>query len=106
MCISLKLEDVQHLFIMNDVGNINIPNYILFDTINDYIKYLEEQEFTDCGITLLHKDGIRSKIRNEKFSQIRSLGGNLPRIPIETNQKNLFYNFWRLRKENKINEFF
>ena len=102
------------LSICNEAGvKIDTPNYIheinglpirevaisvLQEHINSMDKHFQ-------GYMVYSSEGLRSKITNVKYSELRSLKGNRP-IGLEpSNLKNLFFLYWRLVKQNKINEF-
>jgi len=50
-------------------------------------------------------NGERSKFNNKKYKDLLQLKGNKPIVVEQWNTKNLFNLYWRLVKENKINEF-
>lgn len=57
------------------------------------------------GYIIYGLNGERTKILNNKYKELRSLKGNKPIVIEQWNTKNLFYLYWRLVKEKKIEEF-
>lgn len=99
----------------SECANINIkldiPEIISqFDNIsNNSISTLEHIANTSPkyfqGYILYGLDGMRTKITNNKYSELRKLKGNKPIGLMPNNVKNLFYLYWRLVKQNKVSEF-
>ena len=57
------------------------------------------------GYIIYGINGERSKFSNKKYKDLVQLKGNKPIVIEQWNTKNLFYLYWRLVKEKKINDF-
>ena len=57
------------------------------------------------GYIIYGLNGERTKLINSKYKDLRHLKGNKPINIAEDNIKNLFFLYWRLVKENKVNDF-
>jgi len=57
------------------------------------------------GYIIYGINGERTKITNAKYKVLRDLKGNKPIVIEQWNTKNLFYLYWRLVKENTIEQF-
>tara|TARA_Y100000385_G_C13059636_1_gene623718 strand:- start:473 stop:1741 length:1269 start_codon:yes stop_codon:yes gene_type:complete len=70
----------------------NIDN---FNNINNYFTH-HECPYYLVGTIIYNKSGIRSKIRNPNYNNVKLLRGNHPKLQ---------YNFLCLKRDNKIREF-
>jgi hypothetical protein len=57
------------------------------------------------GYIIYGNNGERTKITNEKYKMLKELKGNKPIVIDQWNTKNLFYLYWRLIREKKIEQF-
>ena len=57
------------------------------------------------GYIIYGLNGERTKITNTKYKELRELKGNKPIVIEQWNTKNLFYLYWRLVKDQKIEQF-
>ena len=57
------------------------------------------------GYIIYGLNGERSKFVNQKYKELQNLKGNKPIVIEQQNTKNLFYLYWRLVKEQKIEQF-
>jgi len=105
MLVALDLKVVQDDLVKAGVGYIPIPTKLEFKSLEDALSYVNEMPITEQGIILWLPDGRRTKIRNLKFSYVKSLCMNCSINPSPINQKNLFKMYWELNKVNKIPEF-
>jgi len=80
---------------------INI-NELSFNQINDIVQN-KPKDFQ--GYIVYGLNGERSKLVNLKYKELRNLKGNKPIVIEQQNTKNLFYLYWRLVKEQKIEQF-
>ena len=87
--------------IINEIDGVAVNNIaisVLQEKVNNMDKHFQ-------GYMVYGSGGVRSKITNIKYAELRKLKGNRP-IGLEpTNLKNLFFLYWRLVKQNKIKEF-
>ena len=67
-------------------------------TYEELSKYVNEFDKFNQGIIIKNKYGMRTKIRNDEYNNIRKLKGHLPIMTEHSNVKNLFYIYWRLRQ--------
>ena len=80
---------------------INI-NELSFEKINEIVQN-KPKDFQ--GYIIYGLNGERSKFTNAKYKELRNLKGNKPIVIEQWNTKNLFYLYWKLIKENKIEQF-
>ena len=108
----LSADNLNHVLIneMDIQSLVNTPPYIFlnsnikfankypvanFEELKDY--YTSGNAVYHCvGCFLYSKDGMRSKIRNSKYEEVRKLRGNHPKLQ---------FNYLTLKQENKVEEF-
>lgn len=68
------------------------------DTFDNVYKYFNEGncDFYCVGVMIYNKSGLRTKIRNPKYNEVKLLRGNQPKLQ---------YNYLCLKKENQVSEF-
>lgn len=78
--------------------NIKVPNKYTIDNYTNLKNYYLSKElpYYIVGVMVLNNDGSRSKIRNSNYEIVRKLRGN---------QSKLQYNYFCLKKENKVKDF-
>jgi len=57
------------------------------------------------GYIIYSHNGVRTKIMNTKYKELKTLKGNKPIVIEQWNTKNLFYLYWRLMKLQLIPQF-
>lgn len=67
-----------------------------YDNVNKSYYNTLNVPFYCVGIMIYNKDGSRTKVRNENYEYVRKLRGNQPKLQ---------YNYFCLKKENKVKEF-
>ena len=108
----LSADNLNHV-IINEIdiqSHVNNPPYIF---LNSSIKFINKYPITNfkeikdfysngnaayycVGCFLYSKDGIRSKIRNSSYEEVRKLRGNQPKLQ---------FNYLTLKQQNKVREF-
>lgn len=89
-----KLED-------NTIENTLAIN-ISIEQLENIVK-IRPKDFQ--GFIIYGLNGERTKISNEKYKELKALKGSKPIAIEQWNMKNLFYLYWRLLKDNKIEQF-
>ena len=79
-------------------SNVYLPMRYPIQSYDELINYYgsENTPYYCVGIMIYNKNGDRTKIRNPNYEIIRKLRGNQPKLQ---------YQYFCLRKENKIREF-
>jgi len=77
-------------------------NELSFESINEIVQN-KPKDFQ--GYIIYGLNGERTKFSNKKYKELRALKGNKPIIIEQKNTKNLFYHYWNLVKNNKVEEF-
>ena len=98
--------------------NFHLPEVItnFANTTKSYIKYatLSIDEIDNIvknrskdfqGFIIYGLNGERTKISNQKYKDLKDLKGNKPIVIEQWNMKNLFYLYWKLVKDNKVEQF-
>ena len=98
--------------------NFHLPEVItnFANTTKSYIKYstLSIDEIDNIvknrskdfqGFIMYGLNGERTKISNQKYKDLKDLKGNKPIVIEQWNMKNLFYLYWKLVKDNKVDQF-
>ena len=74
----------------------------ILKTYSDYEsfeKFIHSKPYEYQGVVMKTESGIRTKLRNEKYDEIKDLKGSLPIMTEEKNIDNLFKTYWRLRQK-------
>ena len=97
-------------YVSNMLGDINMPiiskqvafcDESMLKTKTKAWEIINEQSKYQPGIMIYDTlRGIRTKIRNPKYSQLLDLKGNVSITVSEMNRRNLFKLYWRLRQSN------
>ena len=93
----LELVNQPPYFLANT--NVQLVNkYRFHSSLNDLQTHYNNKvsPFYCVGTIVYNVDGTRSKIRNVNYEEVRKLRGNQPKLQ---------YNYFCLKKENKIKEF-
>ena len=98
--------------------NFHLPEVItnFANTTKSYIKYstLSIEEIDNIvknrskdfqGFIMYGLNGERTKISNQKYKDLKNLKGNKPIVIEQWNMKNLFYLYWKLVKDNNVEQF-
>ena len=84
-----------YIFLNSNIKFVNKYPVTNFAEIRDY--YESGNAGYNCvGCFLYSKDGIRSKIRNASYEEVRKLRGNQPKLQ---------FNYLSLKQQNKVGEF-
>ena len=106
--VNLHLPEVIRLYekLSIDGEGISVSNYPI-DELN--IKQIEDivsnKPKTFQGYIIYGLNGERTKITNQKYKDLIALKGSKPIVIEQWNTKNLFLLYWRLVKENTIENF-
>jgi hypothetical protein len=103
--INLHLPEVITSFEKRDSDNEKIIVPVDQVTFDQLIQIVQTKPNTFQGYLLYGINGERSKIMNSKYKSIKELKGSRPITLQPWNTKNLFHTYWKLIKENKVNEF-
>lgn len=89
------------------VGNIDIPSDLTFNTYDDMMTYMNTGKGGRYfqGFVLYDKNNNRYKIKNESYVKLKELRGDLPLNPNIENRENIFKVYWRLVKNNELQDF-
>lgn len=96
---NINLESFYKTFVeLFNNSYISFPRRYNIDSFDNIYNYFTDQQcpYYLVGTIIYNKSGIRSKIRNPNYNNVKLLRGNHPKLQ---------YNFLCLKRDNKIREF-
>ena len=103
--VNLYLPEIIKKFKKTEINDIITTNNYECLSFEEIETIIESKPNDFIGYIIYGINGERSKFNNKKYKELLKLKGNKPIVIEQWNTKNLFNLYWRLIKENKINEF-
>ena len=103
--VNLYLPEIIKKFKKTEINDIVTTNNYESLSFEEIETIIESKPNDFIGYIIYGINGERSKFNNNKYKKLLELKGNKPIVIEQWNTKNLFNLYWRLVKENKINEF-
>ena len=103
--VNLHLPEIVRSFERkNEAGETEMIN-IESVSMNQLKQIVENRPKTFQGYIIYGVGGERTKIMNTKYKEMKQLKGNKPIVIEQWNTKNLFYLYWRLVKQQTLQQF-
>jgi hypothetical protein len=103
--INLHLPEIVRSFERkNEAGETEMIS-IESVSMNQLQNIVENRPKTFQGYIIYGTNGERTKIMNTKYKEMKQLKGNKPIVIEQWNTKNLFYLYWRLVKQQTLQQF-
>lgn len=103
--IEHPVEQIVKIMVADGVGTPRVMSNLEFTTYKDVEDFVDKQDVTQAGVMIWALGGIRTKLRNPRFTYVRNLCYGMPINPSPLNQRSLFKIYWQLLLNNKIPEF-
>jgi hypothetical protein len=99
---AVEFQDYDFVRDMTTLTSISMDN-MTWSAIDEMVSRMNDYE---QGVCVVSPDGIRTKVRNPKYTKLRELKGFSPISLLQENRLNVFKLFWRLRNvKGNISEF-